>query len=365
MSEDRGPIKTVYRSRTKGDGFTVFDNKMIQNQNMLYATRGLLCYLLSHPATWLIELDRLIRPGNEGRKTITKLIKEAISHGYMGDFKVRNAQGRFEKHIYWVTDDPENPPIEPESEAQKELELKPLCPLGIVEETKPQSRTGIVDETALKDDETGQLLDENTKNPQCPTGGVESLQVTTIPNGQSGDFILSKNNKNNNYYNNIYKNTQARVEGHAAAIAAIEAFGAVQQKSGFQKIYDMSPQRVEALAGAIAAVGGLEAWQELLERATHSDYCRGRTTEKFYLSIDGMSSLRVLEKISQTPLKFGPQDRRWAEWYEYARQHDQSLARLMVKVEAGELATATWSFPTSRPPIQMLAEQLNSGNGAA
>lgn len=74
---------------------------------------------------------------------------------------------------------------------------------------------------------------------------------------------------------------EERVERAALApsvlAAAVELFNAAADKHDWPKVQVLSDSRKRGLASCLKALGGLEGWQDLLAKATASDFLMGRT----------------------------------------------------------------------------------------
>lgn len=363
-------VKTIYRASRRGDQYTVLLNTLLQDRRMTYGTIGLLGFLLSHPEHWLVKVDKLIRTGfegdvfrpskREGEKAILAMIQEAKYYRYMGMFKTeRNEHGQFLKTIYWVTDDPSNPPLSPQELAEYNKQNgenihpagAPDSPMGGAAEQSRNVSEGVMGGRPLKQPQNdnsavfqGKL--ENSTNQQ-----FGKTQSPTPPSGRRGT-LLENNNINNNYYNNNLNNIAGGgLEPYGLAMEAIEAYQKVQAEAHFQKIYDMSPGRLAKLSAAIEAVGGIEVWTDHLQRAVRSKFCRGDNDDGgFVMSIDGMASMRVLENLAKEKLYIKVTDPRWKAWRDWAKTNDQKLFRIMEMVVKNNPETGVYSFASSTPP---------------
>lgn len=86
--------------RTKKDGkYVVMSNALLQDKRMTFETRGLLCYLLSKPNDWQVQMENLIKESPAGLRVVRRMIKEAISFGYMVRKRERKEDGTYQ----WVT----------------------------------------------------------------------------------------------------------------------------------------------------------------------------------------------------------------------------------------------------------------------
>lgn len=377
-------VKTIYRASRRGDGYTHLLNGLLQDRRMTYGTIGLLGFLLSHSERWLIEVDRLIRTTidvekndvfrpnkREGEKAILAMIQEAKYYRYMGCFKTeRNEQGQFLKTIYWVTDDPSNPPLSPcelvEYNQQNGENLVPLTmphlPQGGMDTATPETSEGSAAQNPLKQAQIDNLTGFRANAGEINDALLSENSPPTPPRGRRGT-LLEKNNINNNYYNNnLNINAGGVLEIYPLAIEAYQAYCDVQEDAHFQKVYSMSPERLARLNAAIEAVGGIEVWKDHLQRAVHSKFCRGDSdVGDFKLGIDGMANTTVLEKISNDKLYLKVTDPQWQAWQNWAEENDNRLFRIMEMVVKKDPVKGVYHFASSKPP----ASSIEPGNGGA
>lgn len=109
---------------TKRDNpYILIDKNCLDNPELSWKSKGILCYLLSKPSNWQLNVDNICKHSPEGRTVVYSAIKELIEFGYIQKVEIR-VKGRFVRHDYVVYEKPEIPAV---------LEKEPI------EETEPLS----------------------------------------------------------------------------------------------------------------------------------------------------------------------------------------------------------------------------------
>lgn len=104
--------KTVFRTDGKNRSYTNIANTLLQDQTIGWDVRGMLCDLLSRPSNWeisaagLIAMTRVDGKPSVGKALVWRLIKDALSAGYMAKTVERRKDGTIAAFIYIVSDDP-------------------------------------------------------------------------------------------------------------------------------------------------------------------------------------------------------------------------------------------------------------------
>lgn len=76
--------------------FTVIDNRLLRDNRLSWAARGLLAYLLSKPHNWKLRVSNLVKESPAKRDANYNLISELAAHRYIVRFKIKdNKTGRF------------------------------------------------------------------------------------------------------------------------------------------------------------------------------------------------------------------------------------------------------------------------------
>ena len=83
--------------------FTIIPNEILRDQNMTFAEKGLLAYLLSLPDNWDIRVSVIAETFGETERGILKLLKGLIAMGYCKRVAIRK-DGRLAGQQYVITD---------------------------------------------------------------------------------------------------------------------------------------------------------------------------------------------------------------------------------------------------------------------
>lgn len=91
---------SIIKVSKKKTNFTVIDNTGIQDKELSWKAKGLLCYLISLPDDWEINISDLKSRSKDGRDSTSAGIQELIENGYIIRQSFRNEGGQF---IYTYT----------------------------------------------------------------------------------------------------------------------------------------------------------------------------------------------------------------------------------------------------------------------
>jgi len=97
--------KTILR-KAKKNNFTIINNDILRNKNLSWKAKGLLCYLLSLPDDWEINLKHLENQAKDGSESLRSGLKELEEEGYLLHKSNRNESGQFSGHEWIVYEDP-------------------------------------------------------------------------------------------------------------------------------------------------------------------------------------------------------------------------------------------------------------------
>lgn len=93
-------IKIANRKR-----FTTVSNLLLNNEKLSLRAKGLMCYLLSKPVDWVVNVRHLCKTCSEGRDAIYKVIEELLNEGYMTREQSKE-NGKFTGYDYTVYEEP-------------------------------------------------------------------------------------------------------------------------------------------------------------------------------------------------------------------------------------------------------------------
>lgn len=96
---------SVIRNR-KQNHYVAIDNNVVCDKRLSWGARGLLCYLLSKPADWRVQIDDLIRQSPLGRDGVRKLMSELQKCGYLVKSRIRE-EGKFTGICWDVYESPQ------------------------------------------------------------------------------------------------------------------------------------------------------------------------------------------------------------------------------------------------------------------
>jgi len=85
----------------KETNYTVLDNTFIQDTTLSWKEKGLMCYLLSLPDDWKINVKDLHNRSANGRDATATIINKLIEHGYIKRTQARDG-GKFGGYDYTV-----------------------------------------------------------------------------------------------------------------------------------------------------------------------------------------------------------------------------------------------------------------------
>lgn len=85
--------------------FTIIPNELLQREDLSIFSRGLLCYLLSLPEDWRINVSVLSEKFQESERKILVSLKELIELGYCKR-EPRRIDGKLAGQHYFITDIP-------------------------------------------------------------------------------------------------------------------------------------------------------------------------------------------------------------------------------------------------------------------
>ena len=100
----------ILKKRDYVGNFTILPNHLLQNRELSYEARGLLCELLSRPEDWRIYKTQLIRSGffkNNGRDVVNRIFRELRHFGYLYIHYVRTEdRRRIKDRVWFVSSEP-------------------------------------------------------------------------------------------------------------------------------------------------------------------------------------------------------------------------------------------------------------------
>ena len=92
--------------KNKTKNFTIIDNNILQDKNLSLKARGLLCFMLHLPETWVFTEKGLATVTGEGLKSITSGLKELEDNKYLYRMQMRHNGGSFGSMMYYLFEQP-------------------------------------------------------------------------------------------------------------------------------------------------------------------------------------------------------------------------------------------------------------------
>jgi hypothetical protein len=89
--------------------YVSLDRRLVEDESLPWAARGLLFYLLGKSDGRAIQVEDLCRRGDLGRDAIYKLLEVLRRPGYLRREQGRDDQGRLTKTVYTVFEVPQRP----------------------------------------------------------------------------------------------------------------------------------------------------------------------------------------------------------------------------------------------------------------
>jgi hypothetical protein len=75
--------------RRRTSNYETLPNDLLENSDLSYKARGILCSLLAKPVDWRVRSDAIVRGGKEGREAVKSGVDELIYAGYYRRVKIR------------------------------------------------------------------------------------------------------------------------------------------------------------------------------------------------------------------------------------------------------------------------------------
>lgn len=92
---------SIVRSARRENPFAQIDKRLLDDEGISWKAKGLLCYLLSKPADWQIQVRDLISKATDGRDAVYSALRELTAAGYIVTEQVL-VKGKFDGIAYIV-----------------------------------------------------------------------------------------------------------------------------------------------------------------------------------------------------------------------------------------------------------------------
>ncbi|RWE03854.1 helix-turn-helix domain-containing protein [Mesorhizobium sp.] len=102
-------------TRRRADNFTIIPNDIMADGGLSFEAIGLLCYLLSKPNDWSVNIEDLRRQGGIGKDKVYRIINDLIDARLIARVVHRFADGRVREVEYIVYNERQPLPEKPET----------------------------------------------------------------------------------------------------------------------------------------------------------------------------------------------------------------------------------------------------------
>ncbi|TDE87362.1 hypothetical protein [Deinococcus sp. S9] len=99
----------IRRQKGRDNPFAQIPRILLQNEELTFAARGLMAYVLSRPDDWTVMVCDLINQSPSGRDAVRSILRELQDYGYIHRARIRVEGGRF-TWVSTVYDDPRDNP---------------------------------------------------------------------------------------------------------------------------------------------------------------------------------------------------------------------------------------------------------------
>lgn len=86
--------------------FTTIPNSVLNDPNLSWKAKGILCKLLSNKSDWAVYKSQLQQFSTDGRDSTTAGFNELVKRGYIVAVRRHNSKGQFMGYDYVVYDEP-------------------------------------------------------------------------------------------------------------------------------------------------------------------------------------------------------------------------------------------------------------------
>lgn len=104
MKSSKNETVTIVR-KAKKSKYSIISNTLLQDVNLSWKAKGILCYLLHLPDDWKINLIHLQKQATDGRESLKSGFKELKEKGYVEHQTIRE-KGKILSHIWIVHEEP-------------------------------------------------------------------------------------------------------------------------------------------------------------------------------------------------------------------------------------------------------------------
>ena len=166
-------MSNVGRKRKK-NGFTQVSNTMLENSNLSWKAKGLLCYMLSRPDNWKFNKADLYKKATEGRDAMQKGLDELKELGYLHIYPQKDEKGKIETWIWEYDDTPFAPTILKNQTTKKPQETGQIVPIFQTTEKPDSGKTSFRDSSTYNNTDLNNTNNNNTKDKE-----IKTIKITT------------------------------------------------------------------------------------------------------------------------------------------------------------------------------------------
>lgn len=97
----------VIKIKRRENPFVQIDRNILEDPNLSWKAKGILCYLLSKPKEWTVRTEDLANKGSCGRETILSGMRELRQAGYARIMHIQGQDGRLQGRYWLIMEVPE------------------------------------------------------------------------------------------------------------------------------------------------------------------------------------------------------------------------------------------------------------------
>ena len=179
-------MPNIIRQKRKAN-YTVIPNEMLNNTELSFKAKAILCYLLSKPDKWSVYLSQLAKASTDGYESVVSGMNELIAKNYV--FRQPNSGVNPGGWEYFVYDEPQ---IEDDSRLSEKPTRdfadsgKPLTNKDRLSKVKKDIKENLL--TSYEEEEESSAMASHSVLPKTDLFQTEpkSLKVTPTPNPPKG-----------------------------------------------------------------------------------------------------------------------------------------------------------------------------------
>lgn len=114
-------MKNIFRIERREKGFVQIDRIILENDQLSWKAKGLLCYLLSRPDEWKVQMGDLINRSTDGTEATRTALAELARNGHARLEQMRNDNGTLTGTRWVIMESPGTKPPKANREEQTEM----------------------------------------------------------------------------------------------------------------------------------------------------------------------------------------------------------------------------------------------------